>query len=182
MLNVPPSCDIGYGHVKPHRNATTFSLFWQSHSQLYELSIRLELIQFSFFCVCSRCMFGNNRFRQKEVNYRQEEKKILDSVLGVDVYDKRIRPSGLNSTGKWIPFNDWIELGNLFYHCEKMCPEGLAHISPIKPFHIKKERRAPSPQDKENQSRIPRRLQLAFPSGLYWTEGLLKGSGIYVRG
>ena len=45
-------------------------------------------------------MFGNNRFRKPEINYRQEEKKILDSVLGPEVYDKRIRPSGLNSTGK----------------------------------------------------------------------------------
>ena len=46
-------------------------------------------------------MFGSNRFRQKkeEVNYRFEEKKILDSVLGPEVYDRRIRPSGLNSTG-----------------------------------------------------------------------------------
>ena len=46
-------------------------------------------------------MFGSNRFRQKkeEVNYRFEEKKILDSVLGSEVYDRRIRPSGLNSTG-----------------------------------------------------------------------------------
>ena len=47
-------------------------------------------------------MFGTNRYRAKqdEVNYRQEEKKILDSVLGAAVYDKRIRPSGINSTGK----------------------------------------------------------------------------------
>jgi len=49
-------------------------------------------------------MFGNTRYKpnqkQGEINYRQEEKKILDSVLGPDVYDKRIRPSGLNSTGK----------------------------------------------------------------------------------
>ena len=45
-------------------------------------------------------MFGSNRFRKKEeVNYRFEEKKILDSVLGPEVYDRRIRPSGLNSTG-----------------------------------------------------------------------------------
>jgi anionic glutamate receptor len=49
-------------------------------------------------------MFGNTRYKpqpnkQGEINYRQEEKKILDSVLGPDVYDKRIRPSGLNSTG-----------------------------------------------------------------------------------
>lgn len=44
------------------------------------------------------CMFGSNRFRKPEINYRAEEKKILDSVLGAEVYDKRIRPSGLNST------------------------------------------------------------------------------------
>ena len=50
-------------------------------------------------------MFGNSRrgfspVKPKEVNYREEEKKILDSVLGPSVYDKRIRPSGINSTGK----------------------------------------------------------------------------------
>ena len=52
-------------------------------------------------------MFGNSRTGSlylsgitREVNYRQEEKKILDSVLGPEVYDKRIRPSGLNSTGE----------------------------------------------------------------------------------
>ena len=48
-------------------------------------------------------MFGNSRWqagKPKEVNYREEEKKILDSVLGPSVYDKRIRPSGINSTGK----------------------------------------------------------------------------------
>jgi len=50
-------------------------------------------------------MFGSSRAGSlylsgitREVNYRQEEKKILDSVLGPEVYDKRIRPSGLNST------------------------------------------------------------------------------------
>jgi anionic glutamate receptor len=50
-------------------------------------------------------MFGNSRWQgnpKKEVNYREEEKKILDSVLGPSVYDKRIRPSGINSTGKLI--------------------------------------------------------------------------------
>jgi len=51
------------------------------------------------------CMFGQSRWqggrvdlKKKEVNYREEEKKILDSVLGPAVYDKRIRPSGINST------------------------------------------------------------------------------------
>jgi len=35
-----------------------------------------------------------------QINYREEEKKILDSILGKDVYDNRIRPSGHNGTGK----------------------------------------------------------------------------------
>jgi hypothetical protein len=34
-----------------------------------------------------------------QINYREEEKKILDSILGKDVYDNRIRPSGHNGTG-----------------------------------------------------------------------------------
>ena len=37
-----------------------------------------------------------------QINYREEEKKILDSILGKDVYDNRIRPSGLNGTGKTL--------------------------------------------------------------------------------
>jgi ABC-type molybdenum transport system ATPase subunit/photorepair protein PhrA len=37
-----------------------------------------------------------------QINYREEEKKILDSILGKDVYDNRIRPSGLNGTGKTV--------------------------------------------------------------------------------
>ena len=32
------------------------------------------------------------------INYREEEKKILDSILGREVYDNRIRPSGMNGT------------------------------------------------------------------------------------
>lgn len=32
------------------------------------------------------------------INYREEEKKILDSILGKEVYDNRIRPSGSNGT------------------------------------------------------------------------------------
>lgn len=47
----------------------------------------------------------NNRYRpgaKKEINYREEEKKILDSVMAPDNYDKRIRPSGLNSTGELV--------------------------------------------------------------------------------
>ena len=36
----------------------------------------------------------------RRINYREEEKKILDEILGKGVYDQRIRPSGSNGTGK----------------------------------------------------------------------------------
>ena len=45
-----------------------------------------------------------------QINYREEEKKILDSILGKDVYDNRIRPSGLNGTGKGAFINDVTRL------------------------------------------------------------------------
>lgn len=36
--------------------------------------------------------------RGQQINYREEEKKILDTILGKEVYDNRIRPSGSNGT------------------------------------------------------------------------------------
>ena len=33
------------------------------------------------------------------VIFRLEEKKILDTIMGQDVYDSRIRPAGINGTG-----------------------------------------------------------------------------------
>ena len=33
-------------------------------------------------------------------NFRAEEKRILDSVMGPSVYDSRIRPAGINGTGE----------------------------------------------------------------------------------
>jgi hypothetical protein len=35
-------------------------------------------------------------------NYRQEEKKILDRILDKEVYDRRMRPSGVNSSGEYM--------------------------------------------------------------------------------
>ena len=35
---------------------------------------------------------------QEQVNYRQEEKRILDRILAQEVYDTRMRPLGINST------------------------------------------------------------------------------------
>ena len=44
------------------------------------------------------------RSRIEKVNYRQKEKQILDNILGKAIdgkgYDKRIRPSGNNDTGR----------------------------------------------------------------------------------
>ena len=44
--------------------------------------------------------------RGPQINYREEEKKILDSILGRDVYDNRIRPSGRNGTGQYYFINE----------------------------------------------------------------------------
>ena len=56
------------------------------------------------FECCKTAKFHFRSLRQMsrgggQINYREEEKKILDSILGKDVYDNRIRPSGLNGTG-----------------------------------------------------------------------------------
>ena len=34
-----------------------------------------------------------------QTNYRQKEKQILDRILDQEVYDSRMRPTGVNSTG-----------------------------------------------------------------------------------
>lgn len=36
-----------------------------------------------------------------KVNFREKEKKVLDQILGQGKYDARIRPSGINGTGKF---------------------------------------------------------------------------------
>jgi hypothetical protein len=40
------------------------------------------------------------RAEKNKVNFREKEKKILDQILGAGKYDARIRPSGINGTGK----------------------------------------------------------------------------------
>jgi len=35
-----------------------------------------------------------------KVNFREKEKQVLDQILGPGRYDARIRPSGVNGTGK----------------------------------------------------------------------------------
>lgn len=44
---------------------------------------------------------GNSQHRcPPKVNYRHKEKEVLDQILGPGSYDARIRPSGVNGTGK----------------------------------------------------------------------------------
>lgn len=44
---------------------------------------------------------GNSQHRcVPKVNYRHKEKEVLDQILGPGSYDARIRPSGVNGTGK----------------------------------------------------------------------------------
>uniref|UniRef100_A0A336MRH7 CSON003991 protein n=1 Tax=Culicoides sonorensis TaxID=179676 RepID=A0A336MRH7_CULSO len=54
---------------------------------------------FYFACLCSASLANNAK-----VNFREKEKKILDQILGAGKYDARIRPSGINGTGKCISF------------------------------------------------------------------------------
>ena len=61
----------------------------------------------SFFCECMNRgnlfnLFYHFRTLQsgRMINYREEEKRILDEILGKGVYDNRIRPSGTNGTGE----------------------------------------------------------------------------------
>ena len=46
-------------------------------------------------------LFHFCRSRIEKINYRQKEKQVLDDILGKG-YDKRIRPSGKNDTGKTV--------------------------------------------------------------------------------
>nr|WES13121.1 glutamate-gated chloride channel subunit E [Caligus rogercresseyi] len=41
---------------------------------------------------------GHQKIRPTLINYRQEEKRILDRILDSEVYDRRMRPSGINTT------------------------------------------------------------------------------------
>ena len=45
---------------------------------------------------------------QRSAMNRQREKQIIDSVLGASVYDRRIRPGGLNGTSKWEMVLRWV--------------------------------------------------------------------------
>ena len=57
---------------------------------IWKFYVEYYYISFSFF-----------RSRIEKINYRQKEKQVLDDILGKG-YDKRIRPSGKNDTGKTV--------------------------------------------------------------------------------
>lgn len=45
-------------------------------------------------------LLGACRSSNAKINFREKEKEILDQILGPGRYDARIRPSGVNGTGK----------------------------------------------------------------------------------
>ncbi|KAL7645031.1 UNVERIFIED_CONTAM: hypothetical protein RMT77_003401 [Armadillidium vulgare] len=62
-----------------------------------------SFIAFAHFFILGFLLVENNHFAQcmkfsVKHNYREKEKQILDDILGPGKYDKRIRPSGVNST------------------------------------------------------------------------------------
>ncbi|XP_039283162.1 glutamate-gated chloride channel isoform X4 [Nilaparvata lugens] len=52
------------------------------------------LLYFAQICWC------NQPTSSGKINYREKEKQVLDQILGPSSYDARIRPSGVNQTGK----------------------------------------------------------------------------------
>lgn len=72
---------------------------------------------FIFIAIFSRCFFSSLKWllvlnsieisfifraNNAKINFREKEKKVLDQILGQGKYDARIRPSGINGTGKWF--------------------------------------------------------------------------------
>ena len=53
-------------------------------------------------------LFSRTLQNNRMINYREEEKRILDEILGKGVYDNRIRPSGTNGTGKRNTFEKYV--------------------------------------------------------------------------
>lgn len=74
-------------------------LFFPSffHSFLWVFSI------FFLFFVRSLFPLSLASANNAKINFREKEKKVLDQILGQGKYDARIRPSGINGTGKCAP-------------------------------------------------------------------------------
>ena len=70
----------------------------------YDSTYSQNTVMPSHIMMCTFFFFSSIRPIQRggQINYREEEKKILDSILGRDVYDNRIRPSGRNGTGQFL--------------------------------------------------------------------------------
>ncbi|XP_013098534.1 glutamate-gated chloride channel isoform X25 [Stomoxys calcitrans] len=78
---------------------------------------------FYFASLCSASLANNAK-----INFREKEKKVLDQILGAGKYDARIRPSGLNGTGrlKYLTLTEAnrVWMPDLFFSNEK---EGHFH-------------------------------------------------------
>ena len=73
--------------------------FWDGRETIKKGQQKIKLLSSLATRLMCSLMFLFFRSRIEKVNYRQKEKQVLDSILGKG-YDKRIRPSGKNDTGK----------------------------------------------------------------------------------
>ena len=73
--------------------------FWDGRETIKKGQQKIKLLSSLVTRLMCSLMFLFFRSRIEKVNYRQKEKQVLDSILGKG-YDKRIRPSGKNDTGK----------------------------------------------------------------------------------
>ena len=108
------SSSLPYGNNPPTYNFKPNRFTWRSISMKLnvagEMAGRLFSSQTACFLldVWKRHRWGGGLLRKVksratlQVNYRKEEAKILDSVMGASVYDSRIRPSGINGTGAFL--------------------------------------------------------------------------------
>ncbi|KAF4517017.1 hypothetical protein B566_EDAN009691 [Ephemera danica] len=62
--------------------------------------VYLALLLFSLVSLSGCASDGKSK-----VNFREKEKQVLDQILGPGRYDARIRPSGVNGTGKSQTFS-----------------------------------------------------------------------------
>lgn len=79
-----------------------------------------------------------NRSTNVKINFREKEKEVLDQILGAGMYDARIRPSGVNGTGKMHCF---LKLYTKFRLSQA---PGFCLLLPLLVVHICNVTRCPS--------------------------------------
>ena len=67
------------------------------------------------------CSHSSVSRRPPVINYRQAEKRILDEILGKNIYDSRLRPPGKNDSCKIFIRNYQIIFKKIVFSCSHLC-------------------------------------------------------------